>query len=265
MFEFYKLEDKTLSFKPLRSPGRDKCAIISFPKAGTYLVGRLVSQLGFIDLEIHVNEKGFDDYRGKTITQKQQEYLRYSIALPLDELKNFIHAGQFIVGHIPHSNYARNSLREFKKIFLYRDLRDVAVSHMRFLSKTGRGGDSAAIWRERAEDPDKLFLWFRTHGDQIFGMCNDMLNWKTGEEVLKIKFEDVCNKEHFQRVVVEICNFLRVGIPSDMVSFCDSVLEVETLTYSGSRTNRRQYWDQRVQRAFEELGGAQLNEAMGYS
>jgi hypothetical protein len=65
MFLLYTTENGELCFKLPDSKCQTKKRIFlsTLPKAGTYLCGRILSELGFEDTQIHAGDDGFTDYR----------------------------------------------------------------------------------------------------------------------------------------------------------------------------------------------------------
>ena len=263
--QLYRLPNKELAFNPEIADERCRVSIISIPKAGTYLMGKILSQLGFIDTEIHAYGEGYFDYRNKTVEQKRDNILDYDTRLALDHTLSFIHEGQFVVGHFHYNNDVVQLLNNFAKIFVCRDLRDVVVSHMRWLAGTKRGGKKADEWRDLPEGPEKMLYWFETHGEFIFNELKKIVGWINAPDIFIVNFENLFNENKFAASIINLCDYLQISFPcSDWEEFRSSCIDVPTQTYSGSRTDRTIYWDKRVQDAFDAYGGTDLNRYLGY-
>jgi len=267
-FDFFRLCDGRPSFKPDAGPSQSPpIVVISMPKAGTYLFSKMLSVLGFVDTEIHAGQNGFDDYRGRSLDESRCNYLEYGVSSPFTETARLITAGQFMVGHIPRTDIIETALQSFRRFLLVRNLRDAIVSHMRFIASTGRGGWSAKAWRAMPDGPDKLLAYLETHGAAYLGMCEDVSLWLTDTGCFQIRFEilmgdkGTTEADSLVRGVQEVLN--RASVRS-WSSLAPSFIGVPTLTYSGERTQRLHYWDERVARRFEELGGDALNARFGY-
>jgi hypothetical protein len=110
----YPLADGVLSLSPPTGQGPHAVCLITQPKAGTYLVAKLLEKLGLVNTEIHVDRLGFSDYRHKSIVEMQADYLKFTTHIPIEVSAGLTATGQFIVGHLeyePHSIAATRHLR----------------------------------------------------------------------------------------------------------------------------------------------------------
>jgi hypothetical protein len=124
-----------LAFKAECGNCRRKAFVISMPKSGTYLIAKILSELGLVDVEIHAAPAVVTDYRDKTIDDKigkARQYVRY---LPIEISSSLIHEGQFAVGHLPYDWRHISASRDFARIVTVRNPRDALVSMMRFEMK----------------------------------------------------------------------------------------------------------------------------------
>ena len=249
------------------TPSSHAVAVISIPKSGTYLTAKLLSELGCIDTEIHAHSVGFDDYRGKSLREKRELYSQYNIRLPLGETLSHVRPGQFLVGHFSHNVETVSALQDFKKIFCFRNLRDVLISHMRFMQIPGRGG--AAPWRDMPDGPDKMLRYCASIGNNLAASIHAVIPWHCEPSVFKVCFETLMGdrgSQEVDRCIQELIVFLGQDMeaPSDFIALKTQVFDTDTLTYSGTRSRLDPFWDERVEEWFNTSGLAACNELIGY-
>ena len=136
-----------------RGECRYKVAIISLPKAGSYLLAELLRSLGLVSTGLHVTAdgSGFTDYRFISLEEGRRNYRNYVYKMPFDEVVEGVRPGQFVVGHFHCNGYIKRCLRDFKKIFIVRELRHCLISHMRFLKDAGREDLSHFTWHKEQD------------------------------------------------------------------------------------------------------------------
>ncbi|MDG5497947.1 class I SAM-dependent methyltransferase [Niveispirillum sp. BGYR6] len=252
----------------LREEYRDdlpRVAVISVPKAGTYLVGHLLKTLGYIDTGAHAGVGGFDDYRGLPPEEAKRGGPHLARHIGLSELTRLVQGGQFLVGHISCTVGDRRDLDGFRKLLLLRDLRDAVVSHMRFLADAGRavGQD----WVKIPYGPERLVQYLRTAGHIYMQMVADVRPWLEVPDMLTVRFETLMG-DHGEREAAATIKALSAHIGLQKTPPWDSirgqVLGQPTKTWSGQRSRRDGLWTAEVESAFAALGGRELNVAMGY-
>lgn len=202
------------------------------------------------------------------------------------------------IGSAPHNSIVRshlmycdevlNVLREFnsKVLFIYRDLRDVAVSHARWVTKEER------IFLH------ELYLQYESFDEQLmnsirgvplgtpFGsnlsqpdIGTDFLRWKgwiDNSEALAIKFEDLVgergggSEEKRLHIVEQILDYLSVSMPSNQVKerFASYVLNPEeSHTFQkggkGSIGGWQTFFKEEHKQSFKQVAGNLLIE-LGY-
>ncbi|MCK4943589.1 MAG: sulfotransferase domain-containing protein [Candidatus Aminicenantes bacterium] len=138
-------------------PDLPRVIINSFPKSGTHLLGRLVENLGFIDLPIMLVEDFCVDFnkRGDWHTWKPivdsgiTEFSNPSRKPESTEISlRRIRNGQFCTSHLKYSKFSSLSLKylKIKHLFIIRDIRDCIISQER--------------WRRDLKAHDFLPKWF---------------------------------------------------------------------------------------------------------
>lgn len=245
---------------------RPPVAVISIPKAGTYLVGLLLERLGYRDTELHLSPTFLTDYRSMSIAGKRGTYQDHTFFLPLDASTMLVTGGQFVVGHLPYGPAAHRALTGFRKLFLHRNLVDATISHMRFIIETGRAG-AGADWVGMAPSPDQLLAFLQDKGVELFeGSYRSLTDWLDDPEVFAISFDtltgDGGDPDRADRLRA-LAAYLECD--QDLAQLLDrEVIGQPTKTLSSGRTQVAPYLDERVREAFRELGVDALNARLGY-
>lgn len=243
-----------------------KVIICSIPKAGTYLFAKLLENIGLNFCRLHLWASGFSDYRFVSIREGRENYFKYSVEMPLNDSLKLISPGQFAVSHLECTLQTRHMLKEFKKIYIYRNIRDVIVSHMRFMSDTGRGGDNEFM--NLVNGPAKMIKYMETPIlRNIIVTIRDSLAWMNDDDTLKVSFEKIYGdrgKDEQYKNMEEICFFLGVDNCNGYEQIINQTIGSETLTFSGSRTKWEDFWSDEVEVLFQHLGGVDINRELGY-
>ncbi len=244
--------------------------LISAPKAGTYLVARLLEQLGVVNTGVHVDRFAFSDYRHRTIAEAIEDYTEFTTRIPIEVSAGLTAPGQFIVGHLEHSAAAAQAVHHMRRILLLRDLRDGLVSFMRFLAAPGRGRRSSKAWSLLPDGPNKTLAFCNLWGATYLDMVRAVLGWMDDPEVLVCRFEALmgdAGSEAKRRTLAGIAAHAGLAVPAEEVvrRFDTAVLDRPTMTYSGQRTRVAGVWDGRVEALFRRLGGVALQQTLGYA
>jgi hypothetical protein len=108
-----------------------KYFIISQPKSGTYLLSNILIELGITPTHLHISNKKYEDYSNKD-TDAVKNPQKYSKNIPIEQSLKLIESNSFAVGHLPYSNKAEALLKDFKKILITRNTKDIKQSWQRF-------------------------------------------------------------------------------------------------------------------------------------
>jgi hypothetical protein len=254
--------------KPHLGASRHRIVVCSLPKAGTYFMAELLSQMGCVATQLHLSSDSFTDYRWATRKEAREEYKRFIAPLELSKSLELLLPGQFAVGHLGCSQDSRSLLAEFKKVFLYRDLRDGLVSYLRFHADTQREGPQTRTWSDLPDGPGKMLGFLDHLGDSYFNMCLPMGDWIDQSDVFKLSFEMLYGDygvDARQEALEALHEYLAISqrpiAPDELVA---KAMGRPTKTWSGRRTEREIYWNDEVEARFREFGGHELNVRLGY-
>lgn len=263
----------TDDFQPVVNPRSgatpERILICSIPKAGTYLYTRLLELLGVERTGLHLSVTHFNDYRFRTIEEGRNDHQRLRVEIPVEKAVNLVRPGQFAVSHLERSRETIDVLRGFKILFLYREMRAAAVSHMRWVASTSWGMSETDGWRDMPDGPEKMLRYLDEFGTLFFdGRCHPVLGWHGRPDVLSLSFEQICGDFGADRqaeTVHQICTFCGIkSPPSDIGDIVQKLIGQKTNTWSGSRSRHQDHWNNEVERRFVDLGGPDLNRRLGY-
>jgi hypothetical protein len=244
--------------------------VCSIPKAGTYLVGEVLRRLGTVPTGFHFSADGlmFMDARFATREEARNEFGRLCHAVPIERALPLVLAGQHAVSHLECTPHTRKLLSGFKVVFVYRDLRDAFVSWLRFHADTGREARWNWIWPRYPNKQEQLAVFLREAGALFFGLCRAMQPWFADSSTFPVRFETLHGDdgpEPQARLCRELAAFLDHANPAEAPAIAlPDLTTTPTLTSSGSRTKRGEYWSESAEELFLQFGGEELNAAFGY-
>ncbi len=236
--------------------------ICSIPKAGTYL-------LGFCKTHFHISKDEYSDYSFGSREEQRKHPEKFRVVAPYQEVLSSLLPGTHAVSHLPCEEDIQIVCRQnaIKIFFLARDLRDCAISYMRFLADTGRDASAQAEWMQVEDGPRRLIRFLETY-DWFFAVARSVISWQSSPIANIIHFEQLLGDYGTaaqRRAIEQICAHVELDTERiDVHSVLNSTLHIPTLTWSGQRTQRSFYWSDRAQQRFVELGGDALNCYLGY-
>lgn len=264
----YLTDDFRPAAQPVQGASPHRVIVCSIPKAGTYLVDRLLELLGCVPTRLHLSSTLLTDYRFATLREARENYERLLVDVPLERAVELHLPGQFSVGHLECSERVCEVLSSVKKVFVFRDLRDGLVSYLRFLASTGREGEATRAWKDLPPGPGQMLRFLDAAGQDYFNMTLPMIAWLDHPDVFSISFETLYGDAGAdeQRALIErLHGFLELpGELPDIDSLCGSLLGAPTMTWSGGRARSETYWNDEVEQRFIAFGGLTANQRLGY-
>jgi hypothetical protein len=267
----YLTADGVPSAAPTRGTIPHRVMVCSIPKAGTYLVGELLRRLGTVSTGFHFSTDGlmFMDSRFATREEARNEFGRFCHAVPIDRALPLVRPGQHAVSHLECTPRTRGLLADFRVVFVYRDLRDALISWMRFHQDTGREAQWNWIWPKYPNKRERLTVFLREAGALFFKVCRAMRPWFAEPDAFPVRFETLHGDDGPDaqaRLCLELAAFLDHATPSEAPSaVLPGLTTTPTLTSSGFRTRRDEYWSAAAEDLFQSHGGGELDGFFGYS
>jgi hypothetical protein len=244
----------------------NKVIVCSVPKSGTYFLGHILTRLGMRDTKIHVHLRSFTDYNEVDLETARKKASQLSVEEPLEKSLRRIGPGEFAVGHLPIETV--HLLRDFRVVFIYRNVRDILVSFCRWIADTGRWPDEGA-WRELPDGPDRLLGFLEIHGTKLRKLIDSPAAWRSQQNITQVSFEELMG-DYGSTVAAaamrRIASTLAMSTYSDgqLLDLLEQSKASETITRSGGRSVRATYWNEVVEREFARRGFAAINTRLGF-
>jgi hypothetical protein len=251
---------------------RHRTMIVSVPKSGTYMYGKLLENFGLQPSRLHFADNGasFTDYRSASKRESHSQYTKLEIYKPFAESVWLLNPAQFAVGHLACTPEIQQVLANanYKVIVTVRDLRAAVVSLMRFQIQAERTTAQDQAWLALEEGPRRTqgFLQSPTAA-WFFQVVRSMIPWLTAPDRLLVSFERLygdCGREQQLAEACRIYEHLGFRRPGICQAALKKTIGADTLTYSGERTELAKFWNHEVEADFVRLGGAFLQEQYGY-
>jgi hypothetical protein len=250
-----------------QGPATCRVMVVSMPKAGTYLMARLLDRLGFIDTELHLGEAVLTDYRGLPLEEKRGAGFRDRvIRLPITMSAGLVTTGQFAVGHLPHTPTVRHALAGFRTIVLIRNPYDAIVSRLRFRLESGREPPETP-WVRMTPGPAQALAYLHHVGrDRVLGSIAPLRGWLEEPGVCVVSFEQLTAErgDAVRHSLSTVAAFVDADCSDIETLFRDEVLGRPTPTLSSQRTRTRDYLDAEVEGLLRSWGFEELARRFGY-
>jgi hypothetical protein len=121
-------------------------------------------------------------------------------------------------------------------------------------------------WSNLPEGPAKMIRFLNTAGKDFFAMAIPMAGWASDQNVCKVSFERLLGDEGENVQKSEIIKMFEFISPDENIALSDiswrNVFSVDTVTWSGQRSQIANYWNDDVEIIFTDLGGTMLNEML---
>jgi Sulfotransferase domain len=243
--------------------------VCSIPKSGTYLLNDILQKLGSCDTHWHISRDEYCAYQFGSLDEYRADPEKFRVLASFRDTLSRVARGEHAVSHLAPDEdvVSACALLKFKVFFAYRDLRDCAVSYMRFLAATGRDSTAESSWIQAEDGPDRFSRFLETYS-WFFRQAMPITLWRDQPFALSVQYERLVGDygtDAQHDALAAICRHLDLQ-PStpDLERTLRQSLKSATLTSSGYRSDRRNYWSDAVQQRFTDFGGAELNRILGY-
>ena len=147
-----------------------KYFIISQPKSGTYLLANLLVEFGIKHSYMHIREERYEKYDPNNLDESARNPSKYSFNSHLENTLTLIEEGSLAVSHLEHSEKKVELLKDFKKILITRDGKEIRESAKRWKKDYKRGKGMPPKYDYEAIE-----------------------RWKEEEDVFHLDFGDIIN------------------------------------------------------------------------
>lgn len=147
-----------------------KILVISQPKSGTYLCVNVLQNLGLDFTYMHISQTLYDKYDPDNLEDGKKNPEKYRHTSDLKNSLSLIDDGQFAVSHLDYTLNTERLLSDFKKIVLYRNPEEAAVSWNRWKHESGRN------MRTQKKIDNKNILKWSNKNNTFTLLFDDMVN-----------------------------------------------------------------------------------------
>jgi hypothetical protein len=218
--------------------------VLSVPKSGTYFTEALYRRMGYRAVFVHAMDGVCNDWRFRGAERDDTEMAGLK-RVPITVLAQLLLPGQIIVSHCSRSPETEAALRGFKKVYLYRNLREVLISHARASSDEEIPAGQLATHVAR---------FCRDRGRDLKAVILAAAGWRNQPDVLAVDFADLTTDEpdRRRRVAQRFAAFMDWPA-DDVVPALAAVPGDETPTKSeGGRSTVADGWDAACEAWFRE-------------
>ncbi len=257
--ELFEIKENKPCFSAKQSGCKHKTILVSLPKCGTYFATKLLTNIGVVHPEVHLNSL-------KT-NFKKDPLNKVTLDIPFEVAVNLLQSGQFAPVHLPYSQEYNNILSGYKILFMYRNIKDALISHMRWSEQ--HLVNPAVLKFKNIDDPaEKIICYMQTTGKNYLRTLKNIIPWIKQPYVLGLCYEQLygdLGKEKQLELLDGIYDYLQ--LEKNNVDFDKIITEtvgVPTKTWTGKRSNWRDYWSDGVQNVYEQVGAKEINDILGY-
>lgn len=162
--------------------------VVSQPKAGTYLCGNILEELGFNHTYIHISESKHEKYDPNNMQANRDTPQKFTHkSQPKNSIK-LIGPGSFGMTHIQRNKQIDNTVKDYKIIFLERPFADAKKSWDRFANNTKRPAKNPKMNKKYFDNLNNWKKLPNTHTltfDQMIGddtsAIDGLQQWLWGE------------------------------------------------------------------------------------
>ena len=247
---------------------RPRVFAITIPKSGTYLLAALLDELGLVGSGTHLATDTFDDQRGVPFCMTRNYPELLTQPLPLSFTAGLVQEGQYAYGHIECTAANEAALTGFRKLFVYRNLRDGVVSLLRHHRKIKMGSPLREVLAGARSDPERLHRLLDAIGFIESQTYQRIAAWIEREDVPAFSYEILVGDSGPEPQLAAVAKIAELAgarcTTAELQAALQKSLGKETCTSSGKRSSWRDCWDDTIETLFRTTGFYQLNQKLGY-
>jgi len=236
---------------------RPRVIILSLPKSGTYLVSEILRRLGFHQTFFHLRPDSLDAYdRELFVKGKRNTSPDFFVECPIEQSVKLVRSGEFAAGHLACTDRTKAAFAPFKVVHARRELRASMVSRFRvFVEKEPERLDLSGGLRPA------LIAAMKTWGANQVETARGITGWLGLPGVIGLTTQEI--KAIDGSGVARIASGLGVRV-DDAADLLHKTLDTWTPTKSNESFGFEDAWSEDAERMFQDLGGTDANEALGF-
>lgn len=181
----------------------------SFPKSGTYLLAQILDAMPYY--------KNFGNFIATQPTRSKVKLCNSALERKIKKTLD----GEIVLGHLEYCNQLDLTMRSknIKKIFLYRDPRQIVISEANYLTNLNRFHLLSKYFRQLESDEERINL--AIYGSSkfpnlpfefgtIYDRMKPYFGWLDDHECLKLRYEDLRNSS-FNASINRLLQFIYGG------------------------------------------------------
>jgi hypothetical protein len=243
----------------------ERIIVNTIPKAGTYLVDRVLANIGYRPTKLHLSSHFLDDNRlhREDDIHRAPHTRRHNC--PASAFAELLAPGEYAVGHIADQTQL-NAIRSNGVCILHciRDLKDVLVSLFHFkLRQVDPVSAADRLWRAgNRQDAFKSFLLH--YADKDIAHIKEMANFIGARREPVIRFEDLVAGRLTEAAWRQL-DGIEEGLGAIFAAALPDAIGTKTSTLSEARAAHEEYWNADIQAFFEASELSFCNTRLGYA
>jgi hypothetical protein len=242
-----------------------RIVVNTIPKAGTYLVDRVLARIGYRSTKVHLSGPFLDDNRLHPEDDIHRAPHTRRRNCPASAFAELLAPGEYAVGHIADQRQLKAIASNGVGILhCIRDLKDVLVSLFHFKLRQVEPESAAdRLWRSgNRRDAFKSFLLH--YADKDIAHIKEMASLIGARGEAAIRFEDLVTGRLTEAAWRQL-DGIEDGLGAIFAAALPDAVGTKTSTLSEARAAHEDYWNADIQAFFEATGLSLCNVCLGYA
>ncbi|MDD9897779.1 MAG: sulfotransferase domain-containing protein [Candidatus Melainabacteria bacterium] len=228
--------------------------LTTIPKAGTYFLAEILSEIGAKNRHLHVAKN-----HAENLLRFGEEVNKFTpskakLPLKLDQALYTVQAGEFVFGHIAKPLLNDFALENFKIIYSYRDHKEAMQAEFYWFREIRRDMQEEFTRHSDLSAQDHFIKYLEIFGPTRVRLFKFLDMWKDEDGVTQIDFNQFrSDKAYAQKKIIEIGN--DIGIPVDearAAEILETCLNKDTKT-KVKRNKSISLWNDEAEKIYAKL------------
>ena len=175
--------------KPQRGASRHRIVVCSLPKAGTYFLAEVLSQMGCLATQLHLSSDLLTDYRWATHREGAKSTSASMRRWSFQNRCSWSSPASLRSGTWNVRRRAERGSPTSRRCSCTAICGTDWPRFFAFLADTQREGPQTRDWSDLPDGPEKMLGFLDHLGESYFGQCLPMGDWLDQSDVFKLSFE----------------------------------------------------------------------------